>query len=175
LLVLAYTLPSEETIDMSKIDPGKDAAGVGPYARERERLVPLSELHGWDITAGGADVRSWEVKTLSGRVIGTVRDLLVDAGAHEVVMLDIDLTGSDRHAYVPLRVVEIDRARRVVRADSGDLEEHTLADHATPERVVRDREVHEAASDTERVIERRPIVEETVVRRRDVSEPDSRP
>jgi hypothetical protein len=161
---------------MSKIDPHKDKAGVGPYARERERLVPLSQMHGWDITAGGADIRAWEVKTLSGRLIGTVRELLVDANAREVVMLDVDLTGTDRHAYVPLRVVEVDRTRRVVRADSGDLEEHTLADRGVTEPIVHDREIRDAsgASD-ERVIERRPIVEETVVRRREASEPESRP
>ena len=165
---------------MAKIDPRHDAAGVGPYARERERLVPLSELHGWDITAGGADIRSWEVKTLSGRVIGNVRELLVDPDAREVVMLDIDLTGTDRHAYVPLRVVEVDRDRRVVRADSGDLEEHT-ASHATDAPVERERAIRDRAVEDERVIARRPIVEETVVRRReasdvnDVSDSDTRP
>src|SRR2546423_11678670 len=160
---------------MAKIDPHKDKAGVGPYARERERLAPLSQMHGWDITAGGADIRSWEVKTLSGRLLGTVRELLVDANAREVVMLDVDLTGTDRHAYVPLRVVEVDRTKRVVRADSGDLEEHALTDHAVTEPVMHDREVREGSSDAERVIERRPVVEETVVRRREASEPDSRP
>src|SRR5437870_12483069 len=105
----------------------RDAAGIGPYARERKRLIPLSQMGGWNVTDGEPDMRSWEVKTLSGRGLGSVRELLVDAKAGEVVMLDVDLTGSDRHAYVPIRVVEIDRAKRVVRADSGDLEEHELA------------------------------------------------
>jgi hypothetical protein len=103
-----------------------------------------------------------------------VRELLVDADAREVVMLDVDLTGTDRHAYVPLRVVEIDRAQRVIRADSGDLEEHTASEHAVAQPVAHDREVREASVDGERVIERRPIVEETVVRRREVDEPGTR-
>lgn len=156
-----------------------DAAGIGPYARQREHLVPLSDMRGWNVIDGEADIRSWEVRTVSGRVLGTVRELLVDPRAGEVVLIDIDLAGSPDHAYVPLRTVEIDRARRVLRADSGDLE---IAGSAR-ENVVANRpvdladrgSVRYAGSSAERVIERRPIVEETVVRRRDVEEPDSRP
>jgi hypothetical protein len=153
-----------------------DAAGVGPYAREVSNLVPLSGMRGWNVVDGEVDIREWEVRTVSGRVLGSVRELLVDPKAGEVVMLDIDLAGSPEHAYVPLRVVEIDRARRVVRADSGDLASTDgtyeapritsgLADHGA---------VRYANGNTERVVERRPIVEETVVRRRDLEGPDSR-
>lgn len=156
-----------------------DAAGIGPYARERESLVPLGEMRGWNVIDGEADIRSWEVKTLSGKVLGHVRELLIDPKAGEVVMLDVDLAGRDRHAYVPIRVVEIDRARRLVRADSGDLEEHaqghpTRLDADELSRVRRD--VKYADSNGERVVERKPIVEETVVRRRSAAtdEPESR-
>lgn len=163
---------------MAKQDPrrARDAAGIGPYARERERLVPLSELGGWNVVSGEPDIRSWEVKTISGRLLGTVRELLVDAKGGEVVMVDVDVAGSDRHAYVPIRVVEIDRARRIVRADSGDLEEHGAADHPEVNRPAADspREVRYAGTPGERVVERRPMVEETVVRRRDVDEPGTR-
>ena len=149
--------------------PG-DAAGVGPYAREMERLVPLSDLRGWNVLKGEADIRSWEVRTVSGRTLGTVRELLVDPDAGEVVMLDVDLGGTDRHALVPIRVVEIDRSRRVVRADSADLAQ----EDGEREHVVRDygeaREVRYADGNVERVVDRRPIVEETVVRRRDLDE-----
>jgi hypothetical protein len=149
--------------------PG-DAAGVGPYAREMERLVPLSDLRGWNVLKGEADIRSWEVRTVSGRTLGTVRELLVDPDAGEVVMLDVDLGGTDRHALVPIRVVEIDRSRRVVRADSADLAQ----EDGDREHVVRDygeaREVRYADGNAERVVDRRPIVEETVVRRRDLDE-----
>ena len=154
-----------------------DAAGIGPYARERERLVPLSNMRGWNVIDGEADIRSWEVKTLSGKVLGHVRELLVDPKAGEVVMLDVDVAGSDRHAYVPIRVVEIDRPRRVVRADSGDLEEHEAVDTArlSAEELSKvRRDVRYADPTGERVVERRPIVEETVVRRRKVDDSETR-
>lgn len=154
-----------------------DAAGIGPYARERERLVPLGEMRGWNVLDGEADIRSWEVKTLSGKVLGSVRELLVDAKAGEVVMLDVDLAGTDRHAYVPIRLVEIDRTRRLVRADSGDLEEHGAADHTrlSADELSRVRkDVKYAKSPGERVVERQPIVEETVVRRRKADDTETR-
>jgi len=156
-----------------------DAAGIGPYARERERLVPLSEMRGWSVANGEADIRSWEVKTLSGKVLGHVRELFVDAKAGEVVMIDVDLAGSDRHAYVPLRVVEVDRGRRVVRADSADLEEHgdsannarlTAQELSTVRPDVKNAgaPVKRSGASRERVVERRPIIEEKMVRRREL-------
>lgn len=160
------------------VKPSRDSAGIGPYARERERLVPMSEMRGWNVVDGEADIRSWEVRTISGRVLGTVRELLIDPKAGEVVMIDVDIAGSDQRAYLPLRLVEIDRTKRVVRADSADLEEHAAGDPSrlTHEELsrVRQRDVAYAKPAGERVIERRPIVEETVVRRR-IDEPDTRP
>jgi sporulation protein YlmC with PRC-barrel domain len=100
---------------------GRDAAGVGPYAREREQLVPMSTLESWTVSEGEPDIRGWEVCTVAGRQLGSVSDLLVDAKAGEVVMLDIDLPGTDRHTFVPIRVVHIDRDKRVVLMDSADL------------------------------------------------------
>ena len=161
-----------------KYRPGaKDAAGIGPYARERERLVPMSRLKGWNVQNGEADIRSWEVRTVSGRVLGHVRDLLVDTDAGEVVMIDVDLAGSDRHACVPLRVVELDRGRRVVRADSADLREDSFVenDRADDSARLTARDVRYADASTERVVDRRPIVEETVVRRREAGEIDADP
>lgn len=159
------------------VKTSRDAAGIGPYARERERLVPMSEMRGWNVVDGEADIRSWEIRTISGRVLGTVRELLIDAKAGEVVMIDVDVSASDQGAYLPLRLVEIDRTKRVVRADSADLEEHgvdpTRLSHEELSRV-RQRDVKYARPAAERVIERRPIVEETVVRRR-IDEPDTRP
>lgn len=164
---------------MAKHEPrrGRDAAGIGPYARERERLIPLSQM-GWNVADGEPDIRSWEVKTLSGRMLGSVRELLIDPKAGEVVMIDVDLAGTDLHAYVPIRVVEIDRAKRVVRADSGDLEEHQLSGNtirlsASDLGKVR-RDVRYADKSGERVVERRPVVEETVVRRRKVDDTETR-
>lgn len=160
--------------------PGaKDAAGIGPYARERERLVPMSRLKGWNVQKGEADIRSWEVRTVSGRVLGHVRELLVDPKGGEVVMIDVDLAGTDRHACIPLRVVELDRTRRVVRADSSDLQDGDVhdGDRHDPQpdedpSSLDARDVRYADSSSERVVERRPIVEETVVRRREASDYD---
>jgi hypothetical protein len=147
-----------------------DVAGVGPHARERGDLVPLSEMKGWNVVDGGADIRSWEVRTLAGRILGHVRDMLIDRKAGEVVMLDVDLAGSDRRAMLPLRLVEVDRTRRVVRADSGDMQSYDDASAArlTTEELgrVRQRQAKSSRNATERVVERRPVVEETVVRRR---------
>jgi len=163
---------------MAKHEPrrARDAAGVGPYAREIGRLVRMSDLRGWNVVDGEADIRSWEVKTISGKTLGTVRDLLVDAKAGEVVMIDVDVAGSDRHAYVPLRVVEIDRGRRVVRADSADLmEDDEIGSARLSDDDLRNvrHDVRYADSSAERVVERRPVVEETVVRRRE-ADPESR-
>jgi len=156
----------------------RDAAGIGPYARERERLVPLSQMGGWNVIDGEPDIRSWEVKTLSGRVLGHVRELLVDAKAGEVVMIDVDVTGTDRHAYVPIRVVEIDRTKRIVRADSGDLEEHELSadkSRLSPSDLAKvRRDVRYADKSGERVVDRRPMVEETGIRRGKVDDSESR-
>jgi hypothetical protein len=111
---------------------GRDAAGVGPYARERESLTPLSTLD-WTVSEGEPDIRGWEVRTVSGRQLGSVADLLVDEKAGEVVLLDVDLPGSDRHTFVPIRVAQIDRGRRVVLMDSAD-----LPDSAVTRDVVRE-------------------------------------
>lgn len=100
---------------------GRDAAGIGPYAQERERLVPLRSLDSWSVSEGEPDIRGWEIRTVSGRQLGTVSDLLIDPDANEVVMLDVDLPGHQAHTFVPIRVVQLDRVRRLVLMDSADL------------------------------------------------------
>ena len=104
----------------------RDAAGVGPYAKEREKLVSLSSLGSWKVAEDDPDIRGWEVRTVSGRQLGVVTDLLIDSDAGEVVMLDIDLPGTDRHTFVPVRVVQIDRVRRLALMDSADFPESDL-------------------------------------------------
>jgi hypothetical protein len=110
----------------------RDAAGVGPYARERETLTPLSSLDSWKVSDGDPDIRGWEVRTVSGRQLGSVADLLIDADAGEVVLLDVDLPGSDRHTFVPIRVAQLDRGRRVVLMDSADVPDAALPRVDTP-------------------------------------------
>jgi hypothetical protein len=57
---------------------------------------------------------------VSGRQLGVVQDLLIDAAGREVVMLDVDVPAENRHVCVPIRNVEIDRRTRVVLMDSAD-------------------------------------------------------
>jgi len=104
----------------------RDEAGVGPYLREGVRLVPLRELGDWDLADGEPDIRGWEVRTLGGRVLGEVDELLIDRDEGEVVMLDIDLAGSSRKTLAPLRAVQLDREDRIVRIDTADLEQEEL-------------------------------------------------
>jgi hypothetical protein len=99
----------------------RDAAGIGPHVRSGVRLTPLRELEKFTIAEGEADIRGWEVQTVSGREVGKISDLLVDTTTDEVVMLDVDLAGSDRHTLAPVRAAQLDRGRRVVVIDSADL------------------------------------------------------
>jgi len=169
-------------------DRQRDAAGIGPYAQDTERLVRLSDLGKWDVAEGEPDIRGWEVRTIGGRELGKIKELLVDPDAGEVVMLDVDLSGSHQHALVPLRIVEIDRTKRVVRMDSSDLtpeERAAVAEAegspaASSEAPARERKWADAGrvkypsqGDDEVVVERRPVVEEVVVRRRLVDDPES--
>lgn len=100
---------------------GRDAAGFGPYHRPEADLVPLRDLKDWQLSRGEPDIRGWEVRTVSGRTLGSVRELLVDRHSREVVLLDLDLTGGERRARAPLRAVQIDREARVIRMDSADI------------------------------------------------------
>ena len=164
-------------------DRQRDAAGIGPYAQDAEGLVRLSDLGKWDVAEGEPDIRGWEVRTVGGRELGKIQELLVDPDAGEVVMLDVDLSGSHQHALVPLRIVEIDRPRRIVRMDSSDLtpeEREAVAEAGGSSDVSRDRKwadtgrvKYPAQGNDEVVVERRPVVEEVVVRRRLVDDPDT--
>lgn len=100
-----------------------DAAGVGPYVRKDMRLARLSELDKYKIADGEPDIRGWEVRTISGRQLGEVAELLVDTDAGEVVMIDVDVRDSGRHGFAPVRAAMIDRTARVVRLDTGDLQD----------------------------------------------------
>jgi len=147
---------------------GRDAAGVGPYARERENLVALKTLGSWKVSDGEPDIRGWDVRTVSGRQLGSVSDLLVDPNAGEVVLLDIDLPGSDRHTFVPIRVVQIDRVRRLILMDSADLPDSDLV--RTERSAIADRRgadprsVRYPASGGEVLVERPPIVDDPIAR-----------
>ena len=147
---------------------GRDAAGVGPYAREREQLTALSTMESWKVSDGEPDIRGWEVRTVAGKQLGEVTDLLIDSTAGEVVLLDIDLPGTDRHTFVPIRVVQIDRARRLILMDSADLPATDLARDGSATAFGRRASdagtVIYPAGDREVVVERPPIADAVVVR-----------
>jgi hypothetical protein len=154
---------------------GRDAAGVGPYAREREHLVALSTLDSWTVTEGEPDIRGWEIRTVSGRQLGCVADLLVDEAAGEVVLLDVDLPGTDQHTFVPIRVVQIDRAKRVVLMDSADLPNAGMARGPTITTTTVDRRTGDAGtvrypqSDREVEMARPTLADDVAARRPDDS------
>src|SRR5262245_4626620 len=98
----------------------RDAAGVGPDPDLAGRLYRLGEAD-YRIVDGEPDIRGWEVRTLAGNEVGAVGDLLIDPDRGEVVMLDIDLKDSDQNINIPIRGVQLDRSRRRVVVDSGDV------------------------------------------------------
>jgi sporulation protein YlmC with PRC-barrel domain len=174
-------------------DLRRDQAGVGPDPSEgRTRLVSIDDLSGYSVAQGEPDVRGWEVCTLGGRELGEVEDLLIDPERGEVVMLEVELRDDKVHAEVPIRSVQIDRKRKVVLVDSGDIGEGVRNTVRARERMdpteregirgayrdtrrdVRygERVAHERDPDAteETVVESRPMVEEVVVRRRPADE-----
>ncbi len=191
----------ERERERERVRADSDEAGVGPYARDASSLSRLSELDDWGIAEDEPDIRGWEVRTVSGRELGEVKDLLVDPEAGEVVMLDVEIKGGDRKALVPIRVVALDRGSRVVRMDSADLQNRWLdrdrevpvpgtmepaeverrADAVTGDTAEQDR-LRERKREArygdrhEVVVERRPVVvEETIKRRRTIDPEDSKP
>ncbi len=170
----------------------RDAAGIGPEPR-RSGLFPLSELKKFRIAKGEPDIRGWEVRTLNGRNVGEVDDLLVDPESGEVVFMEVGMNNSDRHIELSLRNAQLDRDRKRVIVDSGDVDSHGPSyesrysqrlrpeDRTGHERMVDDSEVRYA--DREHFVDRDPRDEldqrardiradadETVVERRPVVE-----
>jgi sporulation protein YlmC with PRC-barrel domain len=103
-------------------DTPRDRAGQGPDPDRGVRLVSIDRLRDFRIAKDDPDIRGWEVRTLSGRQIGQVRDLLVDPEAGEVVMMEIELANDDRRTLAPIRAAQIDRDRNCVVIDSADVE-----------------------------------------------------
>jgi hypothetical protein len=172
----------------------RDRAGFGPDPSEsRRRLVSIDALKNFEIAKGEPDVRGWEVRTLSDRDVGSVEDLLIDPERGEVVMLQIGLHDDRLRSEVALRSVQLDRGRNVVLVDSADVDAgarnpggEVREDYREPDvepgrtvaadgaegarrgEVRTDDPIREedAGAVTEEVVERRPYVEEVVIRRR---------
>lgn len=156
----------------------RDSAGIGPDPSMAGRLTRLSDMRGFQVATGEPDIRGWEVRTLSGTEIGEVDDLFVDPHRGEVVLIDIDMKNSDQHVNVPIRGVQLDRSRKCVIVDSGDLRNAHESGLGYDDRDrAQERRDEETDSDArvaseEVVIERRPMIEEVVVRRRAVDPND---
>ena len=135
------------------------------------------------IADGEPDIRGWEVRTLAGVELGEVDDLLIDPHRNEVVMLSVDLKDSDEHVNIPIRGVQLDRDRKRVVVDSGDISsarESYMGDSVDEGRLREDARIADSRRVDERgdrvvtegdrteevVVERRPVIEEVVVRRR---------
>jgi sporulation protein YlmC with PRC-barrel domain len=98
-----------------------DEAGIGPDPRQVRHLMPLRELKRYRLLKGEPDIRGWSVYTSNGREVGRVAELLADPTIGEVVMLEVDLTGSNRRVMAPIRAAWIDRASKRVILDGAQL------------------------------------------------------
>ncbi|HSK18235.1 MAG TPA: PRC-barrel domain-containing protein [Longimicrobiales bacterium] len=174
----------------------RDQSGIGPdpETARRHRLVAMHDLDGYTIADGEPDIRGWDVRTLNGREIGEIEDLLIDTERGEVVMIEVELRDGGVHAEVPIRSVQLDRENKAVIVDSGDIDaRHDQRPRDRMKAVERHDEVRDARGDVPRsvtygaserdsdrglidddteevVIERRPVIEEVVVRRKVVDE-----
>jgi sporulation protein YlmC with PRC-barrel domain len=179
----------------------RDQAGIGPDPEaSRRNLISIDDLDGYTIADGEPDIRGWDVRTLNGREVGEIEDLLIDPERGEVVMLEVELRDGGVHAEVPIRSVQLDRDSKAVIIDSGDIDDRydtrardrMLAEeredirgrHRDKGRSVsygdrdrdadrydgqdRPREGERVVRDgvEETIVERRPVIEEVVVRRR---------
>jgi sporulation protein YlmC with PRC-barrel domain len=100
----------------------RDSAGIGPEPR-RSGLHKLSSLKDFRVAKGEPDIRGWDVRTLNGRDVGEVDDLLVDPESGEVVFMDVALNNSRDHIELAIRSAQLDREKKHVIVDSGDVDE----------------------------------------------------
>ncbi|MGH7468404.1 MAG: PRC-barrel domain-containing protein [Longimicrobiales bacterium] len=133
---------------------GRDRAGVGPdpdYVTGD--LVRMRDLKNFAFSRGEPDIRGWEVCTLTGHHIGDVNEVLVDARRGQVVLLDVDFVDQSGRAEVPVRAVQLDRARHRVIVDSGELSRFRAQpmDEAARRAEILDRVERDLIDDDDRV------------------------
>jgi hypothetical protein len=143
----------------------RDAAGVGPYAQEREKLLPLSSLESWTVSDGEPDIRGWEI---TRRPHNQIRLPSNSWDRTRQGLFSRRRPPGSAHTFVPIRVVQIDRARRVVLMDSADLPVSAIErDGSSPAPARRANDVLDARTvryprtDREVVVER-PVVADDV-------------
>ena len=123
----------------------RDQAGVGPDSRQVRHLRPISEMKKIKIASGEPDIRGWNVFTSTGREVGEVHDLLVDPSIGQVVMLDLDIAGTDRRSLAPIRAAWIDRETKRVVLDAAQIRDDEILPSVTRGETSDDevREFHE--------------------------------
>ncbi len=109
----------------------RDQAGVGPDSRQVRHLRPISEMKKIKIASGEPDIRGWNVFTSTGREVGEVHDLLVDPSIGQVVMLDLDIAGTDRRSLAPIRAAWIDRETKRVILDAAQIRDDEILPSVT--------------------------------------------
>lgn len=85
-----------------------DARGT----QQKAGLARLSDMDDYEIADGEPDIRGWDIRTMDGRKIGEVDDLLVDTGMLKVRYLEMKLNDEfspdRRHTVVPIGVASLD-------------------------------------------------------------------
>ncbi len=80
--------------------------------KQESALARLSDMDDFEIADGEPDIRGWDVRTMDGRKIGEVDDLLVDTGMLKVryleMKLDDEFSPDRRHTVVPIGVTRLD-------------------------------------------------------------------
>jgi hypothetical protein len=89
--------------------------------RERE-VVPLGELTDYRVAEGSPDARGYAVVSSDGRVVGRVRELLVDPRALRARFLEVEEAsiaagGAGNCVLLPVADVQIRGRERIVKAD----------------------------------------------------------
>lgn len=90
-------------------------------------LLALAEAGNYDVVAGDADPRGWDLVMADRRREGTVHDLLIDPAAMKVRYLDCELTAPEhghpaggRHILVPIGYTRLDTHEKTVYVDAID-------------------------------------------------------
>jgi hypothetical protein len=94
-------------------------------------LILPEDSTGDPMNYGDLDLRGWEVRTLSGKRLGQVRDLVTDGEGPP--MLDMAVA-ADRNVRVPVRSTRIDHEHRVVLMDSETVGQSAPAERRQGER-----------------------------------------
>ena len=101
---------------MMDTDTNPTVNGDGRYMG----LAHLDDLDDYEVADDDLDVRGWKVKTMDGKEVGEVEDLLVDLSAMKVRYLEVELDkdefdlDDDRRVLIPVGVARLNEDDDVV-------------------------------------------------------------